>query len=154
MSGERNLPDGVRLSISFPVSFVSISSFSDSRISFFTFSTATITSERSISSSSLSFSSHASTSPTFGISPSLKNNLVITPSSGLGTSVSTLSVATSITDWSSSTRAPSSTSHFVMVASITPSPIAGRTISILAININFYLVLIIAKLNIKFKNTS
>ena len=67
--------------------------------------------------------------PTRTTSPSETNFLTKTPSSGAGTSESTLSVAISINGSSAETRWPSSTDHLMMVASATLSPIFGRRIS-------------------------
>ena len=67
--------------------------------------------------------------PTSTTSPSLNNNSVITPDSGEGTSVSTLSVEISNIVSSLSTLSPGCLCHFKMVPSIMDSPIFGINIS-------------------------
>ena len=71
-------------------------------------------------------------SPTCTTSSSETSHSTSTPSSGAGTSLSTLSVAISTTAWSASTFAPASTRNLIIVASATLSPILGRRISMIA----------------------
>ena len=83
------------------------------------------------------FSIMASNSPILATEPSLTIIDTRVPAAGAGISESTLSVATSTSGSSSFTSEPSLTNHLFIVASITPSPIAGNVIFILAINLCF-----------------
>ena len=68
--------------------------------------------------------------PTSTVSPSWTRIFATTPSPGLGTSVSTLSVEISSSDSSRAIGSPSCLSHFVIVPSETDTPICGMTTSI------------------------
>jgi hypothetical protein len=72
----------------------------------------------------------ASTVPTSTVSPSGTTICATTPSPGLGTSVSTLSVEISRSGSSRPTCSPTCLSHFVIVPSETDTPIWGMTTSI------------------------
>src|ERR671936_285705 len=72
----------------------------------------------------------ASFVPTSTVSPSWTRICWRTPSPGLGTSVSTLSVEISSSASSAATDSPSCFSHFVIVPSETETPICGITTSI------------------------
>ena len=72
----------------------------------------------------------ASTVPTSTVSPSWTRILATTPSPGLGTSVSTLSVEISSSGSSRPIGSPSCLSHFVIVPSETDTPIWGMTTSV------------------------
>ncbi len=67
----------------------------------------------------------ASSAPTGTVSSSPTSSLVTLPATGLGISVSTLSVETSSSGSSTSTVSPSFLSHRVTVPSVTDSPSAG-----------------------------
>ncbi len=71
----------------------------------------------------------ASTVPTSTVSPSATRICATTPSPGLGTSVSTLSVEISSSGSSRAIASPSCLSHFVTVPSETETPIWGITTS-------------------------
>ena len=71
----------------------------------------------------------ASTVPTSTVSPSWTRISARTPSPGLGTSVSTLSVEISSSGSSSAMVSPGCLSHFVTVPSETDTPIWGITTS-------------------------
>jgi hypothetical protein len=72
----------------------------------------------------------ASTVPTSTVSPSWTRIWTTTPSAGLGTSVSTLSVEISSNGSSRPICSPSDLSHFVIVPSETDTPIWGMTTSV------------------------
>jgi hypothetical protein len=72
----------------------------------------------------------ASTVPTSTVSPSATKICVTTPSAGLGTSVSTLSVEISSSGSSRPMASPTSLSHLVIVPSETETPIWGITTSV------------------------
>ena len=72
----------------------------------------------------------ASTVPTSTVSPSWTRIWATTPSPGLGTSVSTLSVEISSSGSSRPMCSPSDLSHFVIVPSETDTPIWGMTTSV------------------------
>ena len=72
----------------------------------------------------------ASTVPTSTVSPSWTRICATTPSAGLGTSVSTLSVEISSSGSSRPMCSPSDLSHFVIVPSETDTPIWGMTTSV------------------------
>ncbi len=72
----------------------------------------------------------ASTVPTSTVSPSCTRICVTTPSAGLGTSVSTLSVEISSNGSSRPIASPTWRSHFVTVPSETETPIWGITTSV------------------------
>ena len=76
----------------------------------------------------------ANKSPILATEPSFTSIETIVPATGAGISESTLSVATSTRGSSSFTIEPSATSHLLIVASITPSPIAGNVMFSFAIN--------------------
>ena len=69
----------------------------------------------------------ASTVPTSTVWPSATRIWLTTPSPGLGTSVSTLSVEISSSGSSRAIGSPTCFSHFVMVPSDTETPICGMT---------------------------
>ena len=75
----------------------------------------------------------AITSPTCATSSFLKSCFTRTPSASEGNSLSTLSVATSTKGSSKETVSPGFFNQFVIVASVTLSPIFGSLISISAI---------------------
>ena len=101
---------------------------SDARIksSFSTISSFIVSSETEVSIT-------ATTCPTFITSSTLKSFSTKIPSTSLGISLSTLSVAISTTGSSKSTLSPTSFNHDVNVASATLSPILGNFNSNLAI---------------------
>ncbi len=72
----------------------------------------------------------ASTVPTSTVSPSATWICATTPSAGLGTSVSTLSVEISSSGSSRPIGSPTCLSHFVIVPSETETPIWGITTSV------------------------
>ena len=72
----------------------------------------------------------ASSVPTSTVSPSATRISATTPSPGLGTSVSTLSVEISSSGSSWAIASPGCFSHFVIVPSETETPICGITTSI------------------------
>ena len=71
----------------------------------------------------------ARTVPTSTVSPSCTRIFWSTPLAGLGTSVSTLSVEISSSDSSAAIASPGCFSHFVIVPSLTETPIWGITTS-------------------------
>jgi hypothetical protein len=72
----------------------------------------------------------ASTVPTSTVAPSSTRIWATTPSAGLGTSVSTLSVEISRSGSSRPMASPACLSHFVIVPSDTETPIWGITTSV------------------------
>ena len=72
----------------------------------------------------------ATTVPTSTVSSTCTLISVSTPAAGAGTSVSILSELSSNRGWSASTVSPTSTSHAVMVPSVTLSPSWGRVTSV------------------------
>ena len=72
-------------------------------------------------------------SPTFTTSFTLKHNSIILPSTSLGTSESTLSVAISTIKSSIFTSSPTFLSQLTIVASSTLSPILGNVSSYLLV---------------------
>ena len=71
----------------------------------------------------------ASTAPTWMVSPSAAWTFTTVPSTGAGTSASTLSVDISTSVSSAETESPSALCHSSTVPSLTESPIAGMTTS-------------------------
>src|SRR3954468_18886706 len=70
--------------------------------------------------------------PTVTVSPSSARISVIVPDAGAGSSMSTLSVEISTTVWPSATASPTLTAHSRIVPSVTDSPPAGVTLSMVS----------------------
>ncbi len=64
---------------------------------------------------------------TFAMAPASKRSRTIRPRRGDGITTVALSVITSTSGWSSSTRSPGATSHRWTSASTTPSPMSGSS---------------------------
>src|SRR5699024_3648744 len=128
---------GASVSLSFSISTPGISSKSTSsseKTSVASSCSSASEDPSSMDSSSASVSIIAIVCPTCITSPSSHSLSLSTPFTGEGISESTLSVATSIIDSSSSISSPTDLSHPVIVASATLSPIRGNTTLYIAIS--------------------